>query len=130
MKANVQAYRVICDAMSRIDHVQHHKNDFYRVDRNYLMGEMGVDAPESFGFVMRYNGTQLDDPRRQDWTRSTLEHIYRETWGIFNCRFFWYAYGTLKEYEFSCYLMKWDEWHTFYQDHWDDAWTPYFLPQR
>ncbi|SRR6266567_190097 len=129
MRANIAAYQTLCRAMDTIKHVECYKSDLYRVDREYLMGTR-VDAPESFGFVMRYNGTQLDDPRRQDWRRSTLERSYRETWGVQNCRFFWYAYGELKEYAFECYLDRWEDWHRFYNRTWNPAWDSYFRPQQ
>src|SRR2546421_12486604 len=130
MRANLLAYRQICTLMDTLKWVERYKNDLYQVDRDYLTGNFNVDAPESFGIVFRTNGVQLDDPRRQDDTREIKEREYIHTWGVQNCRFFWYAYGHLKEYEFTCYLMKWDEWHTFYQEHWNEQWTSYFRPQR
>ena len=128
MRANIVAYQAICRLSDSLKWPVKYRNDLYKIDREYLTGQMGVDAPTSFGIAIRPNGTVLDDPRRQDLTRDVLRRIYTSTFR--DCRFYWYAYEHLREWTLETYLMKFEEWQQFYQDHWNNAWTEYFKPQR
>jgi hypothetical protein len=128
MKANVKAYQAICALADSLKWPEKYKNDLYKIDREYLTGQVGIDAPESFGIAIRLYGMVLDDPRRQDETRETLHRCYTTTFR--DCRFFWYAYGHLKEYALESYLDKFADWQAFYQRNWQEKWTSYFKPAR
>jgi hypothetical protein len=128
MKANIAAYQAICALADSLKWPEKYRNDLYKIDREYLTGAMGSDAPESFGIAIRPNGTVLDDPRRQDLTRDVLRRIYTSTFR--DCRFYWFAYGFLREYDLESYLDRFENWQCMYQEHWSDAWTAYFKPAR
>src|SRR5438874_5974573 len=101
MKANIAAYQAICNLADELKWPEKYPNDLYKIDREYLTGEMGVDAPTSFGIAIRPFGTVLDDPRRQDETPETLRRCYTQTFR--DCRFYWFAYGHLREYDLESY---------------------------
>src|SRR5260221_1843449 len=100
-KANIEAYQALCAIADKIQWPITYRNDLYQVDREYLTGKMGIDAPTVFGFVFRDYGTHIDDPRRKDKYGIDVEHTYTNIWNHENCRFYWVKDNDVTEVDFD-----------------------------
>ncbi|SRR6266568_1149097 len=87
----MKAYFAMVRIAESLNWPENYQDDLYVHDYAYLASD---NAPSSFGWVLRNNGTHIIDPHynKNSWNAASLRrtfngHIYKEN----ECKFYWIA---------------------------------------